>query len=210
MSIEKAKVDEAIYDVLTHEEYYSMRQGVLPQFTAIKEEEYLYPIRSKTDTRPGAYPSGPVIFYKDPETDEQRNEYSVSNIINFSDSKNLKELIQKQNAVRNTERAILTTIDNIFVPEIGENDTPAMKGLKEAIIAKKVDIDKYESRFGANYNNDKRLLRRDSITLQKMESLMGILDMKGTLIIEDADPNVPNPIGRQIIVELDSKRNEGG
>lgn len=209
MAIEKAKIADKIYDVVSFEEFSKNSDMYTNGFTAISEGDYVYPIRGKFDTVPGAYPTEPVVFFEDPKTDAERTMYSTSNIINFSGNSSLRELIDKQNKLLSAERSILTTIDNIFVPDIGENDTPEMKGLKQAIIDKKVDLDKYEPRFGPNYNNDKRLLRRDSITMGKLKSLMGVLDMKGTLIIEDASPNVPNPIGHKIVIELHSDDTEG-
>lgn len=202
MQVEKAKIGNIIYDVATYDEY-SRNPNIYNNFTALIDGEYLYPIRNKTDTRPGIYPTGPFIFYVNP-TEEEQSKYSINNIISFSKCNDIRDVIETQEKISNSERAILTTIDNVFVPEIGENNTPEMKGLKTAIIAKHIDIDKYESRFGDNFHNDIRLLKRDSITMSKIKTMMSALDMKGTLIIEDSSPNVPNPIGRKIIVELHS------
>ena len=100
------------------------------------------------------------------------------------------------------ERSILTTIDNVFAPDITENDTPEMKAIKQAILDKHIDLDKYEPRFGPNYNNDKRLLKKNSITFGKLRSICNALDIKASITIEDAGPDVPNPIGRVITAEL--------
>ena len=105
----------------------------------------------------------------------------------------------------NEERTILTTIDNVFAPEIYNNDTPEMKAMKQAILDKHIDLDKYEPRFGPNYNNDKRLLKKSSITFGKLRSICDALDMKVTMTIEDSSPDVPNPIGRSITVDLTDK-----
>ena len=77
-----------------------------------------------------------------------------------------------------------------------------MKAMKEAINLKHIDIDKYEPRFGPNFNNDKRLLKKDSITFRKLKDVCEALDMKATLKLEDANPNVPNPIGKKIAIDL--------
>ena len=108
----------------------------------------------------------------------------------------------KQNKLKNAERTILTTPENIFVPVIRDDDSPEMVGLKEAVIAKEIDIDKYQARFGSNYSNDKRLFNDKSITLSKLKTMFKALDMKGTLIIEDLNDDIPNPIGKKIVIDL--------
>ena len=77
-----------------------------------------------------------------------------------------------------------------------------MIAFKQAIIDKHIDLDKYEQRFGVNYNNDKRLLKKDSITFGKLRDMCNALDIKATIEFRDANPNVPNPIGRVITAEI--------
>lgn len=202
MAIEKARIGDIIYDVITVEEYEANPNAYNPKFTAVKYSDgCVYPIRNRTDNRPGFYPTGGCDFFK-PCDPSEIHTYSQQNIINFSNKENIREIIEAQSQLANEERAILTTIDNLFVPEISSEDTPETRALKEAVREKHIDIDKYESRFGPNYNNDKRLFRRSSITLSKMKTILNALDMKATLIIEDSAPNVPNPIGRQIIAVI--------
>ena len=63
-------------------------------------------------------------------------------------------------------------------------------------------IQTFIDRLGDNFNNDKRLLKGSSITISKMKSICDKLDMKCTLIISDSNPNVPNPIGQEIKVDI--------
>ena len=77
-----------------------------------------------------------------------------------------------------------------------------MKALKTAVLEKRIDLDKYEPRFGSNYNNDKRLFNKNTISLSMTKRLCEALDIKATLILEDKSPDVPNPIGRTIKVDL--------
>ncbi len=201
MSLEKAKIGDAIYDVISSEEYYR-DPSVYNSFTAIKGNDgFVYPIRSKSDNRPGFYPTGGLDFFKMP-TPGESGIYTQQNIINFEEATGLREVIQCQQKLMSAERSILTTIDNVFAPEIHENDTPEMKAMKQAIIDKHIDLDKYEPRFGPNYNNDKRLLKKNSITFGKMRDISNALDIKVSIVIEDASPDVPNPIGRVITAEL--------
>ena len=203
MSLVKAKIGEVIYDVVTYEEYYRNMALCPPSYTAIRVGDgYIYPIRSLTDYRPGAYMTGGLDIFKPPTTTVECAMYSEQNIIDFTKAEGMRDLIACSQMLNSAERSILTNIDNLFVPDIGENDTPEMQALKQAIIAKHIDLDKYESRFGPNYNNAKRLLRKDRITFDKFRTIGECLDIKATLTIEDANPDVPNPIGRTISVEI--------
>ena len=90
-----------------------------------------------------------------------------------------------------------------------DEDSNEMKGMKEAVIAKHIDLDKYEHRFGSNYNNDKRLFNKHTISLPMIKRLCNALDMKATLVIEDANSDVPNPIGKKITIDVISNDEEG-
>lgn len=207
--VSKAKIDDRIYDVVNFDDYVANPSAYDSNFTAIVEGDTLYPIRGRNDTRPGLYPGNPFYRYVDPEEDEKKR-YSSENIIDFDDVKSIKDVIEKQNKIKNAENAILTTVDNVFIPRIDENDSPEMVALKQAVIAKEIDLDKYEQRFGPNFNNDKRLFNRNTITLTKLKTMFDVLDMKATMIIEDKSPDVPNPIGRQVIVDLTNNTTDEG
>jgi hypothetical protein len=124
--------------------------------------------------------------------------YDSSNIIDFSQASSIKDVIRAQDKLASTEKAILSTVDNEFIPIVSEHDRPEMKLLKEAIASKHVDLDKYESRFGSNYNNDKRLLKKSSITFGKMVGMCNALDIKVTLVMEDRSGDVANPMGEKL------------
>ena len=140
-----------------------------------------------------------------PSTNSECKKYTIEGnegLVDFTDSSNYHEVIEKQKMVRDLENEILTNSDNITVLKIGDNDTPAMIGLKEAINSKECDINSYESRFEGNFNNDKRILSEDSITLQKLVKFGDAMDMKISITIEDKSESVPNPIGKAINIEL--------
>lgn len=202
MSLRKAKIKDNIYDVISYEEYYENPE-LYESYGAILEGDTIYPIRKKTDTRPGFYPTGVLDIFKKPEGEEAQ-EYSADNIIDFNNATNLRDIIDSRQKLMNEERSILTTIDNEFQPIIADTDTPEMKALKQAIIDKHIDLDKYEQRFGPNYNNDKRLLKKGSITFGKLRSICNALDIKATITIEDANEDVPNPIGSVITADITS------
>lgn len=199
MSLKKGKADGRIYDIIDYDELTSMDKNIYGP-VAIEWNGLIYPERNKGDNKPGIYSTNWGYYLKHP-SQEEINEYSSENIIDFK-SNDIREVIEKSNKLRDMEREILTNPDNIFTPPLLENDTPEMRALKEAVIAKKIDISKYAPRFGVNFQNDRRLFSNSSITMEKLKKFVDILDMKATLILEDKSPDVPNPIGRKIVTEL--------
>lgn len=201
IEVKKAKIDQKIYDVVDLEIYNTINKDIYGP-CAVEFKDNIYPERTKGEDSPGIYKEDWGSYLVHPEDGDKT--YSSDNIINFSNTGNIKELIEKSNKLKDLERDILTSPNNIFTPNITAEDTPAMRGMKEAIIAKNIDIYKYSSRFGANFQNDRRAFNANSITLDKMVKFFDKLDMKGTLIIEDLNPGVPNPIGYKIVVDLNT------
>ena len=119
----------------------------------------------------------------------------------------MQEYLARQDRFKDIERDILTNPDNIFTPKPGPNDTPEMKGLKEAVAAKKIDIDKYADRFGDNFSNAKRKMRDESVSLLLLKRICDCLDMKAELIISDVSPDVPNPMGEPIHIQITGDTN---
>ena len=199
MSIRKGKADGKIYDIVDREQISTLDRNVYGPM-AIEWNGVIYPERNRGDNKPGVYITDWGSYLIHP-SEEQIDEYSSDNIIDFK-SDNIKELIEKSNKLKDMEREILTSPDNIFIPPLLDNDSPEMRGLKKAVIAKKIDLYKYASRFGSNFQNDRRLFSNTSITMDKLKKFLENLDMKGTLIIEDKSPDVPNPMGCKIIAEI--------
>ena len=78
-----------------------------------------------------------------------------------------------------------------------------MVALKEAIIAKHIDLDSYDYRFGeSNFPNDKRLLKKESISLKKLIAYCNALDINAILTLTDLSPDIPNPMGHDIVYSL--------
>ena len=44
-----------------------------------------------------------------------------------------------------------------------------------------------------------RLLSKSDITMNKLKSFLSKLDLKASIVIEDASDDVPNPLGRKIV-----------
>lgn len=196
----KTKIENKIYDVISEDEYKKNKNLYDPSYTAIQRDDMIFPLRKNKDTSPGYYSYGVIGFYKEPT--ENIQEYNIKNLINFSDSKSIKDILEKTANLREMEKAVLTDADNIFIPKIKELDEPEMVAFKEAVISKHIDINKYKHRFGDKYNNDLRKFEENRISLPKLKSFANALDMKLSLIIEDKSPDVPNPMNKKITVVL--------
>lgn len=202
-------INGRLYEIATLDDYSKNPDAYLNGYTAIDiGQQRVYPVIPTTSPNPGIMfrPSSPFSYVRDPDPDD--HQYDRENIIDFTDVKSYKEFIEKQNMVRELEKDILTTPDNVYVPPEDVNDTPAMKALKEAVKDKHIDLDKYEPRFGSNYNNDKRIFNKPNISLPMLVRMCNALDIKATLTLEDQamddGSETPNPIGKTITVELTS------
>lgn len=213
MNLKTTTLNGKIVDIISEDKYLqkqSMYQNnpQLYNSTAIEicdsGKDYILPLRGVSDTRPGVYPAGSIYFIRVPDDDKSKSEYSSENlnIVDFSDISTMKDFLSKNAQIRDMESTILSEIDSVFTPSIGENDSPEMKAFKEAIIKKHIDINKYAPRFGDNFLNDKRILKTGSITMNKLISMCQKLDIEVQLTLRDASDDVINPMSEEITTIL--------
>jgi hypothetical protein len=199
----RAFINGNMYDVTTPENY-RKNPDLYNNKSAVELNGCVYPIRNGNYNPDmiGYYPGVVYDRYSIPTNEEEFNAYSTDHMANFNSVTKLQELVTEQNKINTDQMLYLSTPDNIFRPVIDNiKDEPLMIGLKEAIIAKEIDINKYQSKF-KQFSNDRRKFNGHKISLDKAVSTAQSLDMKITAVIEDTNPNVPNPIGRKIIIDL--------
>lgn len=206
-------INGRLYEVADIEHYVKHQDAYLNGYTAVDiGQDMIYPVIPSTSTDAGIVirRNAPFNYVRRPD-ENNAVQYNRSNMIDYRDAANYKEFAEKQNMVRELEKDILTSPDNIYVPPEDPDDSPAMKALKQAVIAKHIDLDKYEPRFGSNYNNDKRIFNKPNISLPMIVRIANALDIKASLTLEDqttdSGDTVPNPMGNSITVELTSKQN---
>lgn len=200
----KAFINGNILDVTTPGNYHNNPE-MYSQKSAVNEGGFILPIRTtKVDYNNVGYYPGPVYDkYVMPQTEEDKSLYSDEHMANFNNVDKLQKLIEEQNKLTDDQTLYLTTPDKIFRPNMDDiKDEPLMLGLKQAVIDKDIDINKYRSRFGDQFSNDIRKFNLHKISLDKFVSIAEKLDMKATVIIEDSGDGVPNPIGHKIVVDL--------
>ena len=105
-------------------------------------------------------------------------------------------------AVKKLDEPFITSPDNITNIPIRDTDQPEMRGLKMALNAKNIDIDRYAGRFGSNFPNDKRQLKNGTATLKIIKRFCENCDMDAILTFRDKGADVPNPMNTEISVSL--------
>ena len=212
MNFKRSKIEGRMVDVVSIEDLQSNPQLYATGSVAVEVEtadkvNYILPYRPNiniqpgVELRPGVYNLGSVghaICY--PSSDDAE-EYQPE-VIDLTSAASMEEFISKQGKLKDIEKEILTTQDDIFRPIITDDDTPEMRALKTAVIQKHIDLDKYADRFGENYPNDKRKFKDSSISLMLLKRFGENLDMNIQIKISDANPNVPNPMGNPVTIQL--------
>lgn len=208
MDVRTTTLDGKIMDVVSEEDYKSKwrmyaNNPSIQATTAVEIRgndgvDYVLPFRNKTDERPGIYSDGSIYFLKYPTAEESQYRKENLSIVDFKDAKDINDFLSKNAQIREMETTVLTDIDSVFIPPMTENDSPEMRLFKEAVASKRMDINKYAPRFGDNFLNDKRILKTNSITMNKLVSMCNNFDIEAELILRDANPDVPNPMGKEI------------
>lgn len=165
----------------------------------------ILPIRTKSSSasldKPGIYSSdGKISIIAYPNKDEESAYMPEGeDVLVFNDHMSLQSLSDaKKKLDENINRLVENDGGDIYKPPLLETDTAAMRAMKESILAKSIDLDKYKDRFGTNYPNDKRKMKDSDITLNMIERMCKNLDIKLDLVFSDMDENVPNPMNKII------------
>lgn len=203
MAIKYAVIKGKIYEVYNSEDKY-VPEIMNNQSALLLPDGLVYPKISKANKNEvGYYEAGPFLIFN-PPSEKEKKKYTYSEIKHFdySDASSVEEVLENKRKYEEFESSVLSTADKIFRPIIKQDDLPEMIAIKTAATLKHMDLDKYSGRFGDNFNNDKRLFDKPSISMPKLKTMCENCDMDAYLIIKDKSPNVPNPMGRTVKVRL--------
>lgn len=104
-----------------------------------------------------------------------------------------------------SEIADMYASQSVYIPVIDERKDDPMKAMiKETILRKRVDINSYKSRVDKKYkitNLRSALVGETKMTITNWQVWADLMNFKFKIIIEDAMPNVPAPIGGKIIYD---------
>lgn len=214
MNYKNYTIDGRITNVISMNDYAECQDMYAPGTAAIEKEKdgtkYYLPIKSSTDNGPGVYPVGNTMtITKYPEQGDTT--YSdPSKLVDFSNSKNMKDIMDKQNQFRDLEYEMLCAPGDILTAPYLSDDTPFMRGFKEAINAKGIVASNYKDRMGPNYSNDIRKVKENDITIKMASRMAKNLDEEIIVIIRDKNPDVANPIGKEIVVNITGGNDDEG
>ena len=211
MDIKKAIVDGVAMEVVSQEEF-TRRKGFndseILKNTCIEQDGTLFPVMSipiRGRIAPYAVSHTGYTKYYNKENNEKYK--SEDTVIDFSDVESNRELIEKQNELRNAEITILTAANSdTYTPIYNEEDTPALTLVKQCLEAKNVPLENYKGRFDSNcdFNNTIRLVtseKNHSISIQKIKTIGEKFDIKFKLIAEDQE-EAPNAMGVKFEKEI--------
>lgn len=207
IKVVKGVVAGTMYNLTSYDEYASKKEfadsntGILEEYNGTN---IVIPYRGDYNGPtgvPGVYNAGSIDFVILPSEDNI-SKFVPSNIIEMDNTNSIKEILEKKEAITHLDEHWITSPDNITHFNISQSDKPEMVCLKTALNKKEIDIDKYASRFGDNFPNDKRQLKNNSVTLNILKRFCDNMDMECMIILKDKNENVPNPIGEEVIVSL--------
>lgn len=209
----KASIGGKKLDVINYESFGKYKDIVIENGSAavevkVKDESYILPVRTTASTnidKPGLYTNNsPIHFLSFPKTEEEKEIYCPSSdkVLDYNDVETMQKYIKAKEQLDYETNRALEASDNKTIPPIKESDTPTMRALKEAIIAKDMDIDMYKERFGENFPNDKRKLNDDNVTLFILERYCQCLDMEADIILRDAPGNIANPMNKVVTANI--------
>ena len=210
----KASIGGKKLDVINYDSYGKYKDVVIENGSAavevkVNEDSFILPVRTTVGAnmdKPGLYvnQNSPIHFLSFPKTEEEKELYcpSKEKILDYNDIATMQKCIEEKEKLDFETNRALEASDNKTIPPIKESDTPTMRALKEAIIAKNMDIDMYKERFGENFPNDKRKLNDDNVTLFILERYCQCLDMEADIILRDAPGNIANPMNKVVTANI--------
>ena len=211
MDIKKAIVDGVVMEVVTQEEFTRRKRFNDPELlrnTCIEQNGTLFPaMNSQVRERIAPYAVSNVGFTKYYNQDNNEKYKSEDTVIDFSDVESNKELIEKQNELRNAEITILTAANSdTYTPIYNDADSPALTLVKQCLQAKNVPLENYKGRFDTpcDFNNTIRLVtseKNHTISIQKIKTIGEKFDIKFKLVAEDQEDS-PNAMGVKFEKEI--------
>lgn len=211
MDIKKAIVDGVAMEVVSQEEF-TRRKGFndpeILRNTCIEQSGTLFPVMNvPVRGRIAPYAVSHTGFTKYYNQDNNEKYKSEDTVIDFSDVESNKELIEKQNELRNAEITILTAANSdTYTPIYNDEDSPALTLVKQCLQAKNVPLENYKGRFDTpcDFNNTIRLVtseKNHTISIQKIKTIGEKFDIKFKLIAEDQEES-PNAMGVKFEKEI--------
>lgn len=159
-----------------------------------KYNPYVYPYMGKIDdyrdaVDPGLYLIDGHVFIRRPVTQEEKETYSVSNIITLTPESIFKDLNNPSDDYIDPDKTTASFgEDEIFKPMIKSSDDMALAGMKFAIGEKNINFNAYANKFSdqATKNNGRRALTHGSaLKMDMLSRFANVFDIGVGLVFFD-------------------------
>lgn len=201
--MKKKSINGEMYDIISEEEFFRNPELYKGYKVAVENDGLLYPIRAGVQLKEtGFYPRNQFLARYVEPPERFVDKYKSEDLIDFDNAKDIHELIEQNNVYKDMEREILTSPDNLYVPKHSPTESPESEIIKDAVVSKEIDINKYKERWGDSFNNDKKEISKDRLSLPKLVRICNNLDIKATLTLENNGPDVPNPMKKPLSIVL--------
>jgi hypothetical protein len=175
---------------------------------------YVYIYRGRLDEHnqkdhiPGIYKNrlGEITFI-DPESEDERNMYSVENIVSLDVDRIFQEISTKQeDFVDPDDIEVMNSNRAAYKPVIKEEDDFLKYIVKKVILEKEINLKNYRTRFTKQYalNNMKNGLERETkMTVTNFKTWCEVLGIDWEMHIADNGSDKINPLPKDFTVKSD-------
>ena len=165
-----------------------------------KYNPYVYPYLGEISSRrdaiePGIYILKGRVYIRMPYTEEEKEIYSIKNIITLTPESIFKNLDKNDCVEIDTSNPIYGE-DEIFKPAITSKDDMALAGMKFAIGKKNINFNSYASKFSdqATKNNGRRAITHGTtLKMDMLSRFANVFDIGVGLVFYDKE-DCPNPM----------------
>lgn len=162
--------------------------------------------KNSTPDMPGIYKdetTGKYVIFE-PSSKEEREAYSYADKISSSTA---SEIVDKINR-KEVQVFVLPEASRAFCPQISPNDDILKRLMKQAILDKGIDLERFKYRF-VDKNalfNFKQVLKGDNrLSMLLFDRGVEAFNLKYTIIVEEAKTGdtIASPLGEPIIISSD-------
>ena len=153
---------------------------------------------------PGVYRKDDGLIFVDPD-ESNIADYSVDNIRDMDTGSILSYIADNADEfVQPDDIEIINSSGDIYIPTIGDDDDFLKRIIKEAIIAKRINLKNYKDKFSDNYsltNMKSGLSRSTKMTVPNFLKWCEILGLDWKVILSDSGADKYNPLPKEISID---------
>lgn len=192
-------IDDEVYRVKDYDKDKQLKFGY-----AYQKKNYVYPYMGEFNDESyrvaGFYTKedGSHKLIK-PLSEKKAKKYSKDRIYK-PDKKAIYEILQNEGVNDTDWDIILSESEDVFAPNISEEDNSLQRLIKRALQLKQIDIKNYQGRFrdpGDASNYKRSLIHHPKMSMEKFLKWCEVLDLEYDIILKDKK-NAPNAMGEHI------------